>query len=508
MVVDTSAEPAFDSNDRFFTPESALTILSSLVAVTLTEVRWYPYGPIKEVHLAHYSVKEYLVSARAREGPAACFAISRTTAQEQIVQSCLHYLQCCEQEIVNIKNEFDLHTQCPLLLYAASTWSIHAKTCGQNMSEDTMKMIVNMLEIPDLWVHYCEPEDWKSLRKFTYRYTEWNFWKSPSPLYYAACLGLAEIVKYLLEQDSEVNEENGRYGNALQAASFKKHVSVVIILIQNGADVNKRGGFFGSALNVACFSGSPEIVEQLIGAGALAESQGNLGSPLDTLSGSPDPSPDIVKQLLHLGALPIAKKGSSAWVIRWAATSGYADVIQLIIEKMPISGKTLFLWTIGISSKGNHQSYQREASAPYEAVYQRHEAVVKLFVEKWSNLNETDVEGRTSLYWACFLGCSGIVKMLLDHGADLHCAGPNEWVARYWAALFDDQETLRLLNHVCSPSTCDKCAFAEGRAKVENKTIFASQLSQRERSGNMSEQSGSQVSRGSLSQSTRISHEK
>ena len=474
MVIDTSAEPAFDPNDRFFTPESALAILSSLVSVTPTEVQWFPYGPIKEINLAHYSVKEYLISARAREGPAACFAISSTAAQEQIVQSCLRYLRCCNRKIVNTENKFNLHTECPLQQYAASTWTTHAKKCGQHISEDTMQMIVDMLDDPDLWVHYCEPEDWRSLRKFTYRSLEGNFWKSPSPLYYAACLGLDEIVKYLLEQDSEVDEETGRYGNALQAASFKKHVSVVTTLIQNGADVNKGGGCFGSALSAACFSGSPEIVECLIAAGALVKTQGIFGSPFDTLGESPNPSPDIFKQLVHLGALPVAKERSKSWVIGWAATSGYADVIQLMIEKMPISRKTSFLWTIGGFQQRNHRSYQYEGSAPYKAICQQHEAVVKLLVEKWSNINEADAEGRTSLYWACFLQCNGIVQMLLDHGADVHCAGPNGWVARYWAALFDNQETLRLLERVCSPSTCNKCANAEGRAKAENETFFAS----------------------------------
>ena len=172
----------------------------------------------------------------------------------------------------------------------------------------------------------------------------------------------------LLEQDSEVDEETEQYGNVLQATSIKKHVSVVTILIQNGADVNKRGGFFGSALSAACFSGSSKIVEWLIAAGALVQSQGFFGSPVDTLRESPNPSPDIMKQLLHIRTLRVAKVGLDTWVIRWAATSRYADVIQLIIEKMSISGKISFLWTKDEFRKKNHQSYQQEAS--YEAVYQ------------------------------------------------------------------------------------------------------------------------------------------
>ncbi|KAG8526681.1 uncharacterized protein KY384_008110 [Bacidia gigantensis] len=483
MVIDNSAEPAFSPDDRFFSPESALNILSSLVSFTRsTRSR----GPLLEIHLAHYSVKEYLTSARVSEGPAACFGIRHAVAQEQIVRGCLHYLRCCvpSDALAAMSIESEEPLDAPLYLYAARTWFVHAKKCGECITEGTTEMIINILEEPSIWSPYYNPEALGLIRNHSFgdfdRYRpceeEPKPSKSHSALYYAACLGINEVVRYLLRHGAVVDEEFGRFGNALQAASLKGHMPVVITLVQGGANVNLQGGLFESAINAACFGGYAEIVKYLIERGARVDCEGFLGSPLDTLSRSQNPSWEILTTLLQKGALSFAKEKTKSWLMRWAAISGQEEVVRLLIDKMDISKKTSFKFTINVARIGDHRSYQPKVSAPYEAVFRRHEAVVKLLVEKWSNIGEQDSEGRTALYWACFLQCNGIVQMLLDHGADVHRPGPNQWVGRYWAALFDNQETLRLLNRVCDPSSCARCTAAESNAKAENESILDSVL--------------------------------
>lgn len=44
-----------------------------------------------------------------------------------------------------------------------------------------------------------------------------------------------------------INARGGRYGNALQAASFRGHENVVKMLLDAGADVNTQGGKYGNA---------------------------------------------------------------------------------------------------------------------------------------------------------------------------------------------------------------------------------------------------------------------
>ncbi|KAF8222829.1 hypothetical protein L208DRAFT_1146840, partial [Tricholoma matsutake] len=54
-------------------------------------------------------------------------------------------------------------------------------------------------------------------------------------------------VQILIQKGEDVNAQGGRYGNALQAASYKGHQEIVKLLIEKGADVNAQGGFYGNA---------------------------------------------------------------------------------------------------------------------------------------------------------------------------------------------------------------------------------------------------------------------
>ena len=52
--------------------------------------------------------------------------------------------------------------------------------------------------------------------------------------------GLAELTRILLEMGAEVNEQHGRYDNALQAVSYGGHEKTVELLLSKGADVNAQ----------------------------------------------------------------------------------------------------------------------------------------------------------------------------------------------------------------------------------------------------------------------------
>jgi ankyrin repeat protein len=67
------------------------------------------------------------------------------------------------------------------------------------------------------------------------------------------------IVKLLLENGAEVNAEGGKYGNALQAASFRGNEAIVKLLLENGAEVNAEGGEYGNALQAASFKAMRQL---------------------------------------------------------------------------------------------------------------------------------------------------------------------------------------------------------------------------------------------------------
>jgi ankyrin repeat protein len=63
-----------------------------------------------------------------------------------------------------------------------------------------------------------------------------------------------KTLKQLLDRGADVNEQGGRYGNALQAAAAYITRENVLVLLEHGADVNAQGGEHGTALQAACKS--------------------------------------------------------------------------------------------------------------------------------------------------------------------------------------------------------------------------------------------------------------
>ncbi|CAG9949443.1 unnamed protein product [Clonostachys rosea f. rosea IK726] len=68
----------------------------------------------------------------------------------------------------------------------------------------------------------------------------------------------------LIQKDANVNIQDGRYGNALQAASAGGHLEIAQMLILNDADINAQGGEYGNALQAALARGHLEIAQMLI----------------------------------------------------------------------------------------------------------------------------------------------------------------------------------------------------------------------------------------------------
>jgi hypothetical protein len=68
VALDVAREPAFDRDEVLEDPLEALSICSSLVTITTNDPggRWRPAQRI--IALAHYSVQEYLVSERIKQG--------------------------------------------------------------------------------------------------------------------------------------------------------------------------------------------------------------------------------------------------------------------------------------------------------------------------------------------------------------------------------------------------------------------------------------------------------
>jgi hypothetical protein len=95
IAIDTDGDSRFDPEKRLPESRDTLTICSSLVSVVRSRVRAQFWDDkdikVEELKLAHFSVKEYLISGRIRTGPASRYSIEKSV-NHYIAQTCLIYL--------------------------------------------------------------------------------------------------------------------------------------------------------------------------------------------------------------------------------------------------------------------------------------------------------------------------------------------------------------------------------------------------------------------------------
>ncbi|EFY96510.1 Pfs, NACHT and Ankyrin domain protein [Metarhizium robertsii ARSEF 23] len=263
----------FDVKRRLFCETDVLAYCPNLVTVV--------HATDKELHLAHFSVKEYLLGENQ-------FNIA--TASISITRTCLTYLTDISGSHIEIKRDF------PMARYAAKVWTGHAALA--QASEDIVRATVRFLEEEatfQRWARLYQPDkDWDS---------------DPGPprgsrLYYACFSGLVAPARDLIGKGADVNAQGGRYGNALYAASSQGHLEI-------GADVNAQGGLYGTTLHAASSGGHLEIVQLLLDKGADVNAQGGLyGTTLHAASSGGHL--EIVQLLQGRGAITSSSKWSGS----------------------------------------------------------------------------------------------------------------------------------------------------------------------------------------------------
>ncbi|KAF9775190.1 hypothetical protein IL306_006728 [Fusarium sp. DS 682] len=249
LATEVNQEPrGFNVKRRLFQAADILRYCLSLVIIA--EVTKYA-KTVDELHLAHFSVKEYLLGQAQFNLESASIAISKT---------CLTYLTDIRGSHSTIKSDF------PMARYAAESWMEYAVSA--ETSKDIDRTTVGFLRDKTTFQRWC-------------RLYQADRWWDPKPgpprassLYYA-CLGeLSLAARDLATEGADVNAQGGEYGNALQAASHYGFLEVVQLLLDEGADVNAQGDFNGNALQAASSEGHLEIVQLLLDKGADVNAQG------------------------------------------------------------------------------------------------------------------------------------------------------------------------------------------------------------------------------------------
>ncbi|KAF8496923.1 hypothetical protein JB92DRAFT_2671092, partial [Gautieria morchelliformis] len=269
---DTKGGPLFDRRRRLRDPRDILSICSSLVTISVPDAtssdikETNDNTEVGEIRLAHFSVKEYLISEHLRNSDAqvSYFHFNKQMAHVFIAKTCLAYLLQFDQD--NVISQSTIRSY-PLSRYAAKYWMFHAQLdpAGDNdLHELGMALLEPMSAIYINWL------------MLYHQYVEWQEGRG-SPLYYAAkarlegvcqICGGDTIIELLLEKGADVNAQGGEHGSALPAAAYNGHDTTVLLLLEKGADVNAQGGWPGSPLQAAAYNGHDTTILLLLEKGA------------------------------------------------------------------------------------------------------------------------------------------------------------------------------------------------------------------------------------------------
>jgi ankyrin repeat protein len=394
VALDGNRDPAFDRDEVLEDPLEVLNICSSLVTMAVDDDSRLG-GPSRQVVvLAHYSVKEYLVSDRICIGKAAKYSMRDKVCHGAIAISCLGYLLQFQQSELRL----DLLDSFKLARYSAEFWTRHFMEAGERrkgVREAAIRLCCKKDAAYVNWVRLWDPDTPQR---------EPNLQKDREeihdPLYYAAHLDLRDVVKFLLGKGADVNAHGGYYDNALQVASFKGYELMVRLLCDNGAEVNAQGGHFGNALQAASFGGHEPVVRLLLDKNADANAQGGIyGNALQAASAKG--YEQIAKLLLSAHAAVNMQGGYYSHALHAALVGTHEPTVRLLLERGAKVG-------LDVRLKGAmHHALNNASCTP---------SLARMLQQYGAPLDTTDTDNMSPLHYCVKFSHKIMAKQLIDAG--------------------------------------------------------------------------------------------
>ena len=404
LAIEVTDGPRFNPSRRLLDSRDILTICSSLVMITEEEnsrrsswEKWPGEQSTSYLRLAHFSVKEYLISDRLRGTAVESYALDEITAHVAITETCVTYLSYFENsdKLDGVENLFRC-LKFPLYDYAARNWPTHYQSIDDETCTRMDNFFLEFLESTNQcftnWVN-------------TVTAKRYNPKPDPAPpIYYISEHGITRLVSLLLQKGADQVLDGNLYYSAHTrqsgAAACDTNAATRLSLYRK-AGINAPGGYYGSALQVAVSKGHWPIVQLLLNQGADVNAQGgNSGNALQIASQKEDLS--LVQLLLDWGADVNAQGGYYGNALQAACSSERLEILRLLLER-----------GANVNAQGG-----RYGSALQAACISGRLEIVRLLLERGANVNAQGGRYGSALQAACWIGRAEAVRLLLDHGAD------------------------------------------------------------------------------------------
>ena len=353
-------------------------------------------GDSRVVQFSHFSVKEFLTSARlaAAVGDISFHYIPPAPAHTILAQACLGVLLRPDGTTWGAFVE-----RFPLAKYASQHWVDHA--LFEDVSSRVNDGIENLFDDDhpyfSRWVHQnCYLENY-------YAWLDDSLHEA-APLYYAAFCGFPDVAEKLIREHPEhVIARGGPLGTALHAASRMNLLNAVQCLLRHGADVNALGLWGRAPLLFASFWGHLEVAQWLIEhcADVNAEASDNHHTTSLHLAATRGHF-EIVRTLLKHNADINARNKSGHTPLHAASEGGHVDIVRFLLNhNADPNARDIFQFT------SLHIASSRE-----------YLDIACLLLEHGAEVDAEEERGRTSYQIALINKHDEVIQLLLAHGAE------------------------------------------------------------------------------------------
>lgn len=449
-------------NENYIRTEM-MELCGSLIDIRSPEVECDPGS--RTVHLAHFTVKEYLLCNLPVQGRLLQLNSSLKLSTEGMentlaARMCLCYVDC-EEVWQESSEEGRAQVLGSFRDYAAGSWYQHA-SFGNMRDSELMKSVNQLFDIES--PNWASWKEWFDLNDGSQKIGCFDSDEDPdqpasddkqdigssksgddpdlsisedgqtiqitsmSPLYYATWLGLTDTMDLLLQSEKCSIDEQGNFGRTpLSAACERGHLDAVKKLLDNDADLEIAGDNEHTPLHTAVCNGHAEVVKLLLEKGAKIHN-GSDGSKAPLYCACLNGHHQVAQMLLQWEPELIATH--EEWIPLLAASQGgFLDIVQLLIQR----GADI----------GASDSFRE--TPLYIACENGHIEVVRLLLDKGADVHHHNQFGWTPVNTASDEGFSDIVLLLVERGADINVPNESGETPLYNSSWGGHSEVVRLL---------------------------------------------------------------
>ncbi|TGO09617.1 hypothetical protein BTUL_0159g00020 [Botrytis tulipae] len=275
VIVPIDSPPYLNEDERLSCESNNSILLDIIPSALVTVYSAYstsmPDGN-SYIHLAHYSVQEFLQSSRTSNGPVKEYHIKEVDSLKSMSAQSIAYLLHAGSVLKRpYPGVIDMYERFPLIYHAALCWTYYVKRLESKSHES--HSLVDYFRTPlhavTLGLYLQE--------------------KIIIILLAAARMNRPEICKLLYKAGAELKAGRGMWDEASLHVAFEHgQVEVYKFFLDQGFDIEHRGSSdgLGTPLLVASKHGKFEVVKMLLASGADIEAEYDTYSPLQYASAS------------------------------------------------------------------------------------------------------------------------------------------------------------------------------------------------------------------------------